>query len=186
MSDRLATSWASARGQVCDLVHGVLFEQPCAVEVEDAVIAQRGNIVHTTQPRGQKSKNAYSERVRVVGTSEAAQGVPIAGVKKAMGALNPKARGGWKMGRTFGKSSPGCVTIGGGRIPAFRGLSILLLACWLSAGARPLIEGGIWASARGQVCDLVHGVLFEQPCAVEVEDAVIAQRGNIVHTTQPR
>ena len=90
------------------------------------------------------------------------------------------------MPRSFGKSSPGCVTIVGGRIPAFRGLAILLLACWLSAGARPLIEGDILASARGQVCDLVHGVLFEQPCAVEVEDAVIAQRGNLVHTTQPR
>jgi len=186
MSNWLATSWASARCQVCDLVHGVLFEQPCAVEVEDAVIAQRGNLVHTTQQRGQKSENASSERVRVVGMSEAARRAPIAGVKKAMGALNPKARGGWRMRRSFGKSSPGCVTIVGGRIPAFRGLAILLLACWLSAGARPLIEGDVWASARCQVCDLVHGVLFEQPCAVEVEDAVIAQRGNLVHTTQQR
>jgi hypothetical protein len=88
--------------------------------------------------------------------------------------------------RDFGKSSPGRVTIVGGGIPAFRGFSILLLAYWLTAGARPLIEGDLWASARGQVCDLVHGVLFEQPCAVEVEDGVIAQRGNLVHTTQPR
>jgi hypothetical protein len=90
------------------------------------------------------------------------------------------------MGSGFGKSSPGCVTMRGRTDSAFRGLSILLLAYWLSAGAGPLIEGSIWASARGQVRDLVHGVLFEQPCAVEVEDGVIAQRGNLVHTTQPR
>ena len=182
----LATSWASARGEVRDLVHGVLFEQPCAVEAEDGVIAQRGNLVHTTQPRGQKGKNANSERVHVIGMSKAAQRVPIAGVKKAMGALNPKARGGWKMGSHFVKSSPGRVTIGSRVSPGFRGLVLLWLATWLSAGAGPLIEGGTWASARGEVRDLVHGVLFEQPCAVEAEDGVIAQRGNLVHTTQPR
>jgi len=172
--------------EVRDLVHGVLFEQPCAVEVEDGVIAQRGNLVHTTQPRGQASKNVNSERVRVVGMSKAARRVPIAGVKKAMGALNSKARGGWRMSRSFGKSSPGCVTIGRGGLPIFRGLQFLLFAVWAYAGAGPFIEGGTWASARMEVRDLVHGVLFEQPCAVEVEDGVIAQRGNLVHTTQPR
>jgi len=116
--------------------------------------------------------------------SKAAQRVPIAGVKKAMGTPNPKARGGWRM--SFGKSSPGCVTIKGGMVLAFRGLSILLLAVWLSSGSAPRAEGDIWASACGEVRDLVHGVLFEQPCAAVVEDGVIAQRGNLVHTKQPR
>lgn len=47
-----------------------------------------------------------------------------------------------------------------------------------------MIEGGTWKSARGEVRDLVRGVLFEQASAGEDEDGVIAQRGNLVHSKQ--
>jgi hypothetical protein len=91
-------------------------------------------------------------------------------------------------GRTSGPSFPGSVILVVSRVIStyHRVLPLLAAALFALGSGLPLRLAASWTSASGEDRNIVHGVLFEQPCAVEVEDGVIAQCGNLVHNKQPR
>jgi hypothetical protein len=92
------------------------------------------------------------------------------------------------MGQDTDLLLPGGVTMAVSRLfSTYRNVVLLLVAFGFAAGGGSQLGlGTSGISVRSSDRDIVHGVLFEQPCAVAVEDGVLGKCGDIVNTKQPR